>query len=61
MIFRAGSTFFFGSWICIADDRGLLQSRLMEIQVPQDTLVAFATTLDQLAKKFSQLSIFDPT
>ena len=31
MIFPAGSNFIFGSWICIADDRGLLQSRLMEV------------------------------
>ena len=33
----------------------------MEIQAPQDTLAASAATLDQLAKKFSQLLISDPT
>jgi hypothetical protein len=34
MIFPAGSTFVFGSWICVADDDGKLQSRLMEIPAP---------------------------
>jgi hypothetical protein len=34
MIFLVGSTFIFGSWMCIVDDYGLLQSHLMEILMP---------------------------
>jgi hypothetical protein len=56
-----GSTFVFGSWICITDDSGKLQNRLMEILMAQDTSAAPTATLDQLAEKFSQLSISNPT
>jgi hypothetical protein len=59
MIFLAGSTFVFGSWICVADDVGRLQSQLTEILPPQHTLVAPAIVVDQLVEKFSQLSISD--
>jgi hypothetical protein len=61
MIFPAGSTFVFGSWIYVADDDSKLQSRLTEIPTAQHALVAPAIMMDQLAEKFSRLSIFDLT
>ena len=61
MIFAVGSTFVFGSWICIADDSDQLQSRLMEILVHQVSPAALIATLDLLAEKFSHLSISDPS
>jgi hypothetical protein len=61
MIFSVGTTFIFGSWICEAEDNGKLQSHLMEISAPQASPDVLTTTLDQLVKKFSHLSISDPT
>ena len=61
MIFSAGITFIFGSWICKVDDNGKLQSCLMEIPTPQASPDVSMTTLDQLAEKFSHLSISNPT
>jgi hypothetical protein len=42
-------------------DNGELRSRLMEIPAPQHALAAPAIVMDQLAEKFSQLSISDST
>jgi hypothetical protein len=53
MIFLAGSTLVFGSWICMADDDDKLQSRLTEIPVPQHALVVPTIKMDQLTEKFS--------
>ena len=61
MIFSAGTTFIFGSWICNADDNGKLQSCLMEILMPQVLPDVSTTMMDQLAEKFLHLSISDPT
>jgi len=61
MIFSAGTTFIFDSWIYKADDNGKLQSRLMEILAPQTPPTISTTMLDQLAEKFSHLLLFDPT
>ena len=61
MIFSVGVTFVFGSWIYKANNNGKLQSCLMEILVPQASLDVSMITLDQLAEKFSHLSISDPT
>ena len=61
MIFSAGTTFIFGSWICKVDDNDKLQSCLMEILVPQASPDMSTTTLDQLAEKFLHLSISDST
>ena len=55
-----GVTFIFGSWICKADDNGKLQSCLIEISAPEVSPDVLMTTLDQLAEKFSHLSISDP-
>jgi hypothetical protein len=60
MIFSARTTFIFGSWICKADNNGKLQSRLMKIPTLQAPLAISMTALDQLAKKFSHLSISNP-
>jgi hypothetical protein len=51
----------FGSWICVADDDGSLQSQLTEILPPQHTFAAPAILTDQLVEKLSQLLISDST
>jgi hypothetical protein len=61
MIFPVGSTFVFGSWICVANNDGRLQSQLMEILPPQYTFAAPTIVMDQLIEKLSQLSISDST
>jgi hypothetical protein len=61
MIFSVGTTFIFGSWIYEVDDNGKLQSHLMEISTLQASPDISTTTLDQLVKEFSHLSIFVPT
>jgi hypothetical protein len=61
MIFSAGITFIFGSWICEADENGKLRSHLMEISTPQVSPDISTATLDQLAKKLSHLLISNST
>ena len=61
MIFSTGSTFIFGSWICEADDNGKLQGRLLEDSDHHEDLAISATTTDQLAGRFAQLVMSDPT
>ena len=61
MIFSTGSTFIFGSWICEADDEGKLQGHLLEdLDHHQDFSIS-ATTTDQLAGRFAQLVMSNPT
>ena len=61
MIFSTGSTFIFGSWICEVGDDGKLQSRLLEDLDHHEDLSISATTTDQLAGRFAQLVMSDPT
>ena len=61
MIFSTGSTFIFGSWICEAGDDGKLQSHLLEDSDHHEDHSILATTIDQLAGRFAQLVVFDPT
>ena len=61
MIFSTGSTFIFGSWICEAGDDGKLQSHLLEDSDHHEDLSISATTTDQLARRFTQLVMSDPT
>ena len=61
MIFSTGSTFIFGSWICEASDDGKLQSRLLKDSDHLEDLSISATTTDQLAGRFAQLVMSDPT
>ena len=61
MIFSMGSTFIFGSWICEADDNGKLQSRLLEDSNHHEDYSISATTTDQLAGRFAQLAMSDPS
>ena len=53
MIFSAGSTFIFGSWIYEADDNGKLQGRLLEDSDHHEVYSISATTTDQLAGRFA--------
>ena len=61
MIFSKGSIFIFGSWICEADDDGKLQGRLLKDSDHHQDLSISATTTDQLARRFAQLTMPDPT
>ena len=61
MIFSMGSTFIFGSWICEAGDDGKLQSHLLKDSDHIEDLSISATTTDQLAERFAQLVMSDPT
>ena len=61
MIFSKGSTFIFGSWIYEAGDDGKLQSRLLEDSNHHEDLSISVTTTDQLAGRFAQLVMSDPT
>ena len=61
MIFSKGSTFIFGSWICKAGDDGKLQGRLLEDLDHHEDLSISATTIDQLAGRFAQLVMSNPT
>ena len=61
VIFSKGSTFIFGSWICEAGDDGKLQGRLLKDLDHHQDLSISATTIDQLAGRFEQLVIANPT
>ena len=61
MIFSKGSTFIFGSWICEAGDDGKLQGRLLEDSDHHEDHSISVTTIDQLAGRFAQLAMSDPT
>ena len=61
MIFLTGSTFIFGSWIYEAGDNGKLQSRLLENSDHHEDHSISVTTIDQLAGRFAQLAMSDPT
>ena len=56
MIFSTGSTFIFGS-----DDNGKLQSHLFKDSNYYEDLSILVTTTDQLARRFTQLAMSDPT
>jgi hypothetical protein len=56
-IFSMGSTFTFGSWICEADDKGKLQGRLLEDREDQDNLTLSARSTEELAGRFSRLTM----
>ena len=61
MIFSKGSTFIFGSWICEAGDDGKLQGRLLEDSDHHQDHPISMITIDQLAGRFAQLVISNPT
>ena len=61
MIFSIGSTFIFGSWICKVGDDGKLQGHLLEDLDHHQDLSISATTTDQLAGRFVQLVMSNPT
>ena len=61
MIFSIGSTFIFGSWICEAGDNGKLQGHLLEDSDHHQDLSISATMTDQLAGRFVQIAMSDPT
>jgi hypothetical protein len=61
MIFLTGSTFIFRSWICVADDEGKLQGHLLEDSTRHEDLAILIIATDQLAERFMQLTMSDPT
>ena len=61
MIFLKGSTFIFGSWIYEVGDDDKLQGHLLEdLDHHQDFFIS-TTTIDQLARRFVQLMMSNPT
>ena len=61
MIFSMGSTFIFSSWIYEAGDNGKLQGCLLEDSDHHQDFSISATTTDQLAGRFAQLVMSNPT
>ena len=61
MIFSIGSTFIFSSWIYEAGDNGKLQSLLLENLDHHEDHSILVSTTDQLAGRFAQLAMSDPT
>ena len=61
MIFPKGSTFVFGSWIYEAGDDDKLQGRLLEDSDHHKDFSILATMIDQLAERFMQLVMSNPT
>ena len=61
MIFSIGSTFIFGSWIYKVSDDGKLQGRLLKDSDHHQDFSILATTTDQLARRFTQLVMSNPT
>ena len=61
MIFSKGSTFIFGSWIGEAGDDGKLQGHLLEDSDHHQDFFISATMTDQLAGRFMQLVMSNPT
>jgi hypothetical protein len=61
MIFLTGSTFIFGSWICVADDEGKLQGHLLEDSTHHEDLAILTIATDQLAGRFTRLTMSDLT
>ena len=61
MIFSKGSTFIFGSWIYEAEDNGKLQGCLLEDSDHHQDYPNSMITTDQLAGRFAQLIMSNPT
>ena len=61
MIFSTESTFIFGSWICEVGDNGKIQNHLLEDLDHHEDHSISVTTTDQLAGRFAQLAMSDPT
>jgi hypothetical protein len=57
MIFSAGSTFIFGSWIYEVDDKGKLQGRILEDQENQEDLTLSARLTKELVGRLSRLTM----
>jgi hypothetical protein len=59
LIFSPGFEFVFGSWVCMADDCGVLRAHLMEIPEAQPFPVQSMDELDHLVEKIQDFSISD--
>ena len=57
MIFSMGSTIIFGSWIYETSDDGKLQGHLLEDSDHHQDFFMSATTTDQLAERFAQITM----
>jgi hypothetical protein len=61
MIFSTGSIFVFGSWVCKADNKGNLQGCLIEAQDAREELTFLTGSAEDLAKRFSSLTVSEST
>jgi hypothetical protein len=56
-----GSIFIFGSWVCEADDKGILQGRLVEDLEAREGLTLQMRPTEDLAKTLSGLTVSEST
>jgi hypothetical protein len=61
MIFPMGSIFIFGSWVCKADDKGILQGRLVEALKAREGLTLPTRPTKNLVERLSGLTVSEPT
>jgi hypothetical protein len=56
-----GSIFIFGSWICEADDKGILQGHLVEARKAREEITLSTGSAEDLVKGFSGLTVSEST
>jgi hypothetical protein len=61
MIFPIGSIFIFGSWVCEADDKGILQGRLVEARKAHEEITLSIGSAEGLAKRFLDPTVSEST
>jgi hypothetical protein len=61
MIFLMGSIFIFGSWICEADNKGILQGRLVEARKAREEITLSIGSAKDLAKRFIDPTVSEST
>jgi hypothetical protein len=61
MIFPMGSIFIFGSWVCEADDKGILQGHPVEALEAHEGLILPTKPTEDLTERLSGLTVSEST
>jgi hypothetical protein len=61
MIFPMGSIFIIGSWVCEADDKGILRRRLIEAPEAHEGLTLPTRPTEDLTERLSGLTMSEST